>query len=468
MIVGIIAEGSYPYVTGGVSGWIHQLITGLPDIYFKVVSIMPSQHEDLKYKYDLPDNLLEVKTIYLDEYLNLKHRGGKKRVHLNDNEKDNLLKFLYMEQEVEWKGITKLISKKKKFGNSIQFLQSELFWNIIVQYYQEKYEDESFNTFFWTIRTMLLPFINILQQEPIKADIYHAVSTGYAGILGVTYHERTRKPFILTEHGIYAREREEEILKAPWVTGIYKKLWIDFFYFISQAAYKEADKIITLFERNQIIQRELGAPKEISEIIANGVDVEKYNIEKESHEGYIVGAILRIVPIKDVMTLIRAFKIVRDTMETVKLYLIGPTDEDPEYFDQCKSLVELLNLKKDVIFTGNVDVKNYLKIIDVMVLTSISEGQPLVILEAMASKIPVVATDVGSCKELLEEDENEGACGIVTNLVAPNDTASQIIYLLENKELRDKMGQNGRARVERAYKKELFLKSYEKMYLELR
>lgn len=468
MIIGIIAEGSYPYVTGGVSSWIHQLITELPDIYFKVISIMPSKQEKLNYKYEIPDNLLEIKTIYLDDYLSLKHRNGSKKIHLKYKEKENLINFLYMNQDVDWKEIIKLISSKKRIGNTLDFLQSELFWNIIIDYYEEKYEGENFNTFFWTIRTMLLPFVNILQQKPVKADIYHAVSTGYAGIVGVSYHELTRKPLILTEHGIYAREREEEILKAPWVTGIYKKLWIDFFYFISQAVYKEADKIITLFERNQIIQRELGAPKDISEIIANGVDVEKYNIEKEEHEGYIVGAILRIVPIKDVMTLIRAFKIVKDTKENTKLYLVGPTDEDQEYYEQCKSLVELLNLQNDVIFTGSVDVKKYLKIIDVMVLTSVSEGQPLVILEAMASKIPVVATDVGACKELLEENEYEGACGLITNLVAPNETANQIIYLLENEAVRKEMGNNGRIRTERAYKKELFIKSYEKIYIELR
>lgn len=468
MIIGIIAEGSYPYVTGGVSSWIHQLITELPDIYFKVISIMPSKQEKLNYKYEIPDNLLEIKTIYLDDYLSLKHRNGSKKIHLKYKEKENLINFLYMNQDVDWKEIIKLISNKKRIGNTLDFLQSELFWNIIIDYYEEKYEGENFNTFFWTIRTMLLPFVNILQQKPVKADIYHAVSTGYAGIVGVSYHELTRKPLILTEHGIYAREREEEILKAPWVTGIYKKLWIDFFYFISQAVYKEADKIITLFERNQIIQRELGAPKDISEIIANGVDVEKYNIEKEEHEGYIVGAILRIVPIKDVMTLIRAFKIVKDTKENTKLYLVGPTDEDQEYYEQCKSLVELLNLQNDVIFTGSVDVKKYLKIIDVMVLTSVSEGQPLVILEAMASKIPVVATDVGACKELLEENEYEGASGLITNLVAPNETANQIIYLLENEAVRKEMGNNGRIRTERAYKKELFIKSYEKIYIELR
>jgi len=467
MIVGIIVEGSYPYITGGVSSWIHQLISGLPDIDFKILSIMPSRSEKLHVRYDYPANLIEVKTIYLDDYLKLKHKSRKKRIQLKDTEREQLFKFLYMDHQVKWKEIIQLIVQKRKLGNVIEFLQSELFWDSIITYYHDRYEGESFNTFFWTIRTMLLPFIHILQQEPIQADIYHSVSTGYAGILGVVFHEMTQKPFLLTEHGIYAREREEEILKAPSVTGIYKKLWIDFFYFISKAAYTEADQIIALFERNQAIQRELGAPTERTSIIPNGVDIDKYNLEKKEHDGHIIGSILRIVPIKDVITLIRAFKIVRDTIPHVKLYLIGPVDEDREYYAQCVSLVEFLHLEEEVIFTGSVDVKDYLKIMDLMVLTSISEGQPLAMLEAMAAGIPIVSTDVGACKELLEQDDNEDRCGVTTNLVAPNETAAQIIRLLENKGLRDEMGKNGKKRVERAYSKEMFLSNYRKIYQEL-
>lgn len=467
MIVCLIAEGSYPYVTGGVSSWMHDLIKGTPDVYFKVLSIMPSHKEKLKYKYLYPDNLMEIKTIYLDDYLKLKRGRIRKKIYISSKDKDNLLKFLFMDNEVDWKGIINLINSEK-FGNSIDFLQSELFYNIILKYYQENYSEENFNTFFWTIRTMILPFIKMLQTEPIKADIYHPVSTGYAGILGVSFHERMNKPLLLTEHGIYAREREEEILKAPWVTGIYKKLWIDFFYFLSQAAYSEADQIIALFKRNQHIQIELGAPKDKTNIIANGIDVKKYDLIKKKHEGFIVGSVLRVVPIKDVMTIIRAFKIVKNYFDNVKLYLIGPTEEDPDYYDQCVSLVELLNLKEDIIFTGNVEVHSYYKIIDVMVLSSISEGQPLVMLESMAASIPIVATDVGACKELLVENESDGACGLLTNLVDADYTASQIIYLLENEEVREKFGKNGKERVKNNYTKREFLRKYNKTYYELR
>lgn len=468
MIICIIAEGCYPYVTGGVSAWIHQLITGLPELEFKVLSIMPSHLETLNYCYEFPRNLLEVKTIYLDDYLKLKHGDSRKKIHFSGSEKEILLKLIYADPGIDWKEAVRLVARDRKIGSAVDFLQSDFFWAAVLKLYREKYDGESFNTFFWTIRTMMLPFITLLQQTPVDADVYHPVSTGYAGILGVCFHEFNQKPLVLTEHGIYAREREEEIIKAKWVTGIYKKMWIDFFYFITIAAYKEADKNVSLFRGNRDFQLELGAPRERTQIICNGVDLEKYSTEKETHTGYNIGAILRIVPIKDVMTLIRAFKIVRNTMENVKLYLVGPTDEEPEYYQQCRNLVELLKLNKDVIFTGKADVRIYLKKLDVMVLTSISEGQPLVILEGMASGIPVVSTDVGACRELLEADENEDTCGLITNLVSPNETAARIMHLLEKPGLREKMGQNGRHRVERAYSQSRLINSYKKIYEELR
>jgi len=467
MVVCIIAEGSYPYITGGVSAWIHQLIQGMPEIQFKILSLMPSFKEDLEYRYAIPNNLVEIKTIYLDDYLKLTHKSINKKLNFNAFEAENLEKFLSMDKECDWSEVIKLLKNKSKIGDSIDFLQSTFFWDTVLKMYYERFQEEIFNTFFWTIRTMMLPFVNLLQGYIIEADIYHSVSTGYAGILGVYMRELTGKPFLLTEHGIYAREREEEILKAKWVTGVYKQLWIDFFYFISRAAYKKADKIVALFERNRNIQIQLGAEKEKTIVIPNGVDLERYNIVKEAHQGYNVGAVLRIVPIKDVMTMIRAFKIVKDIIKTTKLYLIGPIDEEKDYYNQCTELINILSLEESVIFTGRVDVKEYLKIIDVLVLTSISEGQPLVILEGMASKIPNVSTDVGSCRELLEADENEGACGMVTSLVSPKETAEQIIKLLKDNRMREIMGYNGRERVERNYSIGKFINSYANIYKEL-
>lgn len=470
MEICIIAEGSYPYISGGVSSWINQLISEMKDIKFKVLSIMPSQTEKLEYKYKIPDNIIEIRTIYLDDYLNLNPLKKTKEPKLTDEEKIHVEKFFRFEKDVDLNIVLNTISNKKNFGDCVEFFRSKFFWELILKVYNEGYENQEFNPFFWTLRSMFLTFIHILQKDVPKADIYHSVSTGYAGLMGILAKIKHDKPLILTEHGIYAREREEEIIKAKWVTGIYKQFWIDFFYFISIGAYKTSDIVVSLFERNKQIQMELGSSKEKTLVIPNGVDIKKFSNEQEERSTFNVGAVLRIVPIKDVKTLIRAFKLIKSDIENSKLYLIGPYDEDKAYYEDCLRLIRNLRLEEDVIITGKVDVKQYMKKIDVLVLTSISEGQPLVILEGMSAEIPFVSTDVGSCKELLEgkDCDNIGHAGIITTPVTPRETYNGILELYKDKNLRKKMGKNGRKRVEKYYTKELFINKYKELYKDLR
>ena len=73
---------------------------------------------------------------------------------------------------------------------------------------------------------------------------------------------------------------------------------------------------------------------------------------------------------------------------------MGPCDEDEEYARECYEQVEALGLT-DVVFTGRINIRDYLGRMDVTILTSISEGQPLTILESYAAHVPVIATDVG-------------------------------------------------------------------------
>lgn len=464
MVICMIAEGSYPYVAGGVSSWIQQIINAFPNDKFKVVSIMPSKKETVELKYKLPENVVDLKTVYLDDYLNIKHKYIPKNPHLSKFEKIELSKFIRFQRDIDWFFIISFFSNKKRVGSAIDFLQSYNFWKESLDFYNSEFEDEVFNLFFWTLRNMLLPLIYLIQQDVVEADIYHSASTGYSGILATAFSINSTKPYLLSEHGIYAREREEELLKAKWVQGIYKKFWIDFFYSISIASYKQASIVTSLFNSNREIQISLGVPKRKAIITPNGINYKKLNIAEVEHNGINIGAILRVVPIKDIMTMIRAFSIVKRKAKNVKLYIIGPAEEDASYYEQCLNLVKLLGVEDDIVFTGRVDIKEYLGILDIMILTSISEGQPLVILEGWAAKIPFISTDVGSCRDMLTGDEFEGDCGIITKLASPSDTANAMLTLIGSPELRHEMGDNGRKRVERLYNDDVLVESYRKIY----
>ena len=130
-------------------------------------------------------------------------------------------------------------------------------------------------------------------------------------------------------------------------------------------------------------------------------------------------------------------------------------DEEPDYVSDCIQLVDSLGLDDVVTFAGRVPVSDWYKKLDVVVLTSISEGQPLAIMEANCAGVPCVATDVGACSELLngitQDDAALGPSGIITPIANPRASANAIIELLENAPLRKKMGEAGMERIQRFY-----------------
>jgi glycosyltransferase involved in cell wall biosynthesis len=183
-----------------------------------------------------------------------------------------------------------------------------------------------------------------------------------------------------------------------------------------------------------------------------------------------VALIGRVVPIKDVKTYIRAAALLRDLVPGVRVLLLGPTDEDPEYFRECEEMVSHLGLSDTFEFTGRVKLHDYLGRVDVIALTSISEAQPLVLLEAGAASVPSVATDVGSCRDIIlgraDEEPSLGPGGFVTPLSNPLATAKGLADLLIDPELRKRCGEAIRRRTEKYYNKRVVDQLYRALYEE--
>jgi glycosyltransferase involved in cell wall biosynthesis len=147
---------------------------------------------------------------------------------------------------------------------------------------------------------------------------------------------------------------------------------------------------------------------------------------------------------------------------------MGPTDEDPAYYEECRAFAQSLGLEDTVEFTGAVNILDHLPRVHVVVLTSLSESQPLVILEAGAAGIPFVATNVGSCREIIEGRPDEapplGRGGIITGLVAPGEVAEALARLLLDPALRRRYGETLRERVRRIYTSERAAEAYRTLY----
>lgn len=465
MKICIVAEGSYPYVTGGVSSWIHSLISSMPQHEFIIYTIGAEERNRGNFKYAMLDNVVEVKESFLDVYLREEGSWGSS-FHLSAGERQSLQSLIAGEQSMHWQELFQLL-RDNRWDTPTQFLMSQDYFDILSELCRERYGQLPFREMFWTVRSMLLPLMQLLREPIPEADIYHAVSTGYAGIVASFGKEQYGKPMILTEHGIYSREREEEIIKADWVKGYFKDIWIQFFYGLSYCAYTYADEVVTLFKRNQEIEIELGCPADKISLIPNGVRVSDYEglpAKGPGDPAIHIGAIVRVVPIKDVKTMIGAFALVKREIPQAVFTIMGPYDDEIEYYEECLDLIKLLGVK-DIHFTGSVNVRSYMGPIDLFVLTSISESQPLAILESLASGKPCVSTDVGCCREMLQgRDDSFGPAGLVTPVMNEEEVASAIITLCRNDKLREEMGSNGKRRISAEYTHDKLIARYDALY----
>ncbi|MDE6926071.1 MAG: GT4 family glycosyltransferase PelF [Acetatifactor sp.] len=469
MKICIVAEGCYPYVVGGVSSWIHSMIKSFPDHEFIVMAIVANRSFRGKFAYELPDNLTEVYELYLEDNDWVREGEGKRQKRLTKEEYE-ALKSLLLNQNVKWKALFKLFATKRISMNEL--LMGPDFFRAVKDCYQIRYPEVVFSDFLWTMRSIYLPLFLTMRMDVPKADLYHCVATGYAGILGCMAKYKHNCSLIISEHGIYTREREEELIRAKWVEGIYKNIWIEQFRKMSKLAYSEAELVTSLYEHARELQIELGCPKEITMVTPNGIDASRFVVtedRKRTLEADMihVGAVLRVTPIKDVKTLIRAFSFAKEKVPALKLWIMGPTDEDPVYAEECMDLVQALAVR-DVVFTGRINVTEYLWQMDMTILTSVSEGQPLTILEGYAAHKPAIATDVGNCRGLIYgEGDSFGAAGILTHVMNVEEITAAILELAYSKEKREEMGENGYKRMMSRYKIEHMKAAYQKIYRDI-
>ncbi|MGN1205801.1 MAG: GT4 family glycosyltransferase PelF [Eubacterium sp.] len=465
MKVCIVAEGCYPYVVGGVSSWIHSMIRAFPNLEFQILAIISNRSLSGKFAYELPDNVTQVHEVYLEDF-DWDGAGNKgKEIRLNKKEY-RAMRSLILNHEIDWNVIFDLFHNRNFSLDKL--LMGPDFYHLVSECYQTKYPHIVFSDFLWTMRSIYLPLFLVLKTKIPKADLYHCVATGYAGVLGSMAKHFYGCGLLISEHGIYTREREEEIIKAPWVAGVYKNIWIDQFKKMSLLAYGQADIVTSLYSRARQLQLELGCPAAKTRVTPNGIDVERLSSlpgkTEEDRNMIHIGAVLRVTPIKDVKTMIQAFAFAKKKVENLKLWIMGPCDEDEQYAKECFDLVAALNVK-DVVFTGRVDIREYLGKMDFTILTSISEGQPLTILESYAAHKPVIATDVGNCRELIYgEEEGAKPAGILTHIMNLEEISQAMVELAENEKMRKDLGDAGYERVMAGYKVQDMKEVYRGIY----
>ena len=492
----LILEGTYPYIQGGVSAWVHQIIQEMPDIIFGLFFIGTAKESYSKPIYELPENVVNFTEAFLfDPITDLEQTPNTLSRKFSEPFYRNLQDFYFSENDSDrfhtFNAFIDYLDKhqeKVTFGNFCQDIPA---WDLLVSFYEKHASEESFIDFFWSVRFMHMPLWSLLKSRQLipPARMYHSVSTGYAGLIGSIASRKHHCPYLLSEHGIYTKERIAEISQANWIyeaepnyfdeefgVSIFKQMWINLFSFFGKYTYHSADRIIALYDDNNKLQLDHGASMEKLDVIPNGIYPSQFDLafetrrkrREEAPTSLVVGFFGRIVPIKDVKTLIRAANhVILKFPETVFL-LAGPTDEDKDYFNECQEMVDIFGIKDSVQFIGRQQIHEFLPRIDVLLSTSISEGLPMVILEAFACGIPVVTSDVGACRELIfgriPEDRQAGKAGLLTKIASPEDTSESLISLITSPQIIDQMGQVARKRVERFYKQNAIIGQYYDLY----
>jgi glycosyltransferase involved in cell wall biosynthesis len=213
-------------------------------------------------------------------------------------------------------------------------------------------------------------------------------------------------------------------------------------------------KTITVSDavREKLI-REYGYSAEKTVTVRNGVDLRRYrrlnvpgalNLKRElgcAVSDPIILCIANLNPQKRIDVLLRAVHIVSRNHQRVRCVILGRGTLEAK----LRSLADDLEVADRVVFAGHVgDVRPYLEVAELLVLSSDKEGLPLCLGEAMAYGIPCVATDVGGNKEIIVH----GQTGLLVKPGSPEPLAEAIEYLLAHSDERSRMGAQGLARVQ--------------------
>ena len=487
----LLLEGTFPYVSGGVSSWVNQIIRAFPGIRFGIVFLGSRRSDYGAPRYALPDNVVHLETHFLHDDL-----GRPTAERISGMRGDAAAFDAVAELHDMFRGgpradlsAFETVARDVLPGGRVsldEFLHSEEAWKLLTRKYRAHCTDPSFVDYFWTVRIMHQPLwlLGTIAHGLIPARAYHSVSTGYAGFLGAMLAKLERRPLILSEHGIYTKERKIDLYQNEWIRdnrnvfqkdtselSYFRQLWIRFFEWLGRLCYASADPIIALYEANRLRQIADGAAAERTTNIPNGIALARLAPLRDKRPEAIPPVLCligRVVPIKDIKTFIRAMRRVANRMPEAEGWIAGPEDEDPAYAEECRNLVASLGLQDKVKFLGFQKIDELMPKIGLVILSSISEALPLVTLEGFAAGVPSVTTDVGSCRQLIygldAADQALGAAGRVVGIADPQALADAALELLGDAARWHAAQAAGIARVETYYTDDMMFARYRAIY----
>jgi glycosyltransferase involved in cell wall biosynthesis len=479
----LILEGTYPFNGGGVSTWAHMLCEEVRNVDYSLYSI--NAEFETTPRYTLGENVKNVTQVPMWSPLEPQEMldYGKKYYKFvackeQDDTKDILDVFLPVFERL----LTRIYADKtdvEALDDTIydmwRFFQnhdykkvmtSELVWKAFCYHMTGLQDAESGKDATMLDLTVAMRwiyrFLMPLSVKVPKADIAHLTLSGFPVIPALVLKYKYGTPLIVTEHGVWIRERLIAINNSEF-SFFLKKMLIKFSETITELVYHKADKILSVNKFNMQWETLYGANADKIEVIYNGIDHNKFTpAPKPEHlRGTpTVVAAARIFELKDILTMIRSCHVAKQRIPNVKYLVYGDSDAVPEYSAECRKLIAELGLRENFILAGyHAQPDRLFCEGDISILTSISEGFPYTVLESMSCGIPVVATDVGGVTEALDEN-----CGYICKPKDHVEIGNRVVELLLNPALRAQMGAAARRKVVENFTIGKFISEYEKVY----
>jgi glycosyltransferase involved in cell wall biosynthesis len=247
-----------------------------------------------------------------------------------------------------------------------------------------------------------------------------------------------------------------------------------FYKLVERLAGARTNKLIVTNKDDIAAARTIIAPEKIDYVNGVGLDQHIYDIDRYTeqnklnskfelgldHNKKIITHIAEFNQNKRQIDIVRACEILKDKTQNFTILLVG-TGEDAE---AVQNQIQESHLEQHIQCLGfRKDISNILSITDIGLLVSIREGLPRSLMEMMAMKIPIIATDIRGNRDLIENGEN----GYLIPIKDPQLLADKCLHLLTNDHQSEKFGKAGREKIENYFSLEKVLHQMEKVYIEL-
>lgn len=470
--VALSTEGGYPFASGGVSEWCDQLIRAVPDMDVDVIALTGARTPEPVYR--VPSNVRSVRAVPLWAFV---ASGRPPRGDVRSRFRDVYAEFLAAllspraapgDFAAALRGMFDYAQDEElaaalRSDDAVAMLAGA--WSAwppgtddpgVTGHLRPSLGDAALVTM-W-VEHMLRP----LSEPVVDADIVHAASNGLAGLLGLAAAWRSGTPMVLSEHGVYLRERYLAHRDTSYGWPV-KSALLRLNRAITQVVYAEADVIAPGNVYNRRWQLRGGADPGVIRTVYNGVDPFKYLPAGPEPEEPTIVYVGRIDPLKDLVTLLRGFAIVRNEVPDARLRIFGvPAPTRQDYLIRCQHLLVDLGLVGSAAFEGRApSAQQAYAAAQIVALTSISEGFPYTVLEAMSSGRATVSTDVGGVREAV------GDAGAVVPARDPSALAAACVRLLRDPGLRARSAAASRERVLNLFTLERSMGEFRRIYAEV-